>query len=140
MSLGVIFDIAGSALTAETARLSASAANMGNAGVESNSPDTVYKAQYPVFKAIQESANQWAGEQTKAGVQLQGSYESTSEPRKQYSPSNPMADANGFVYSPNIDYVSEMANVISSSRSYQMNLELVNATKQLIQRTLQLGE
>lgn len=140
MSLGTIFDIAGSAMTAETARLTSSAGNLANAGIETSSQDTVYKAKYPIFQSVQENANQWIGDQVKSGVQLKGTFESTAEPNKHYSPNNPMADSSGYVYTPNINYVEEMANVISASKTYQMDVELVNTAKQLMQRTLQLGE
>ncbi|HAT1596310.1 TPA: flagellar basal body rod protein FlgC [Legionella pneumophila] len=140
MSLNAIFDIAASAMTAETVRLTTSAGNMGNANVEASSPEEVYQAKYPVFKSVQESANQWMGEQIKAGVKLDGIYESEAEPHRRYDPNNPIADKDGFVYTSNINYVEEMANIISASRSYQMNIELLNTTKQLMQRTLQLGE
>lgn len=140
MSLNAIFDIAGSAMTAESARLTASAGNLSNANVESNSPDQVYKPKYPIFQSVQENANQWMGDQVKAGVQLKGVYESDVEPNKRYEPNNPMADEKGFVYTSNVNYVEEMANVISASRSYQMDIELLNTTKQLMQQTLRLGE
>ncbi|MGL5742076.1 MAG: flagellar basal body rod protein FlgC [Legionella sp.] len=139
MSLGAIFNIAGSALTAETARLTNSAENMSNANVETGTADEVYKAKYPVFTAVKEKAYKWMGEQ-QAGVQLHGVYESTSDPIKRYSPNNHLADKDGFVYAPNVNYVEEMANVISASRSYQMDVELLNTTKQLMQKTLDLGE
>lgn len=139
MTLTAIFDMAGSAMTAETERLSTSASNMSNANVEASSPDEVYKAKYPIFKSIQENANQWMGEQMGGGVRLAGIYESQADALKRYEPNNPMADQKGFVYTPNINYVEEMANVISASRSYQMNVELLSTTKQLMQRTLQLG-
>ena len=81
------------------------------------------------------------GDQTKAGVQVKGIYESTNvNLQNDMIPDNPMADEKGFVYTSNINYVEQMANVISASRSYQMNIELLNTTKQLMQRTLQLGE
>lgn len=140
MSLNTIFDIASSSMTAESARLVASAGNMGQANIDLGSPDEVYKPKYPIFAAVQEQANQWAGNQTKPGVQLKGIYESTADPLKRYEPNNPIADANGFVYSSNIKQVDEMANVISASRSYQMNIEMLHTAKQLMQRTLQLGE
>ncbi|MFT4059766.1 MAG: flagellar basal body rod protein FlgC [Legionella sp.] len=143
MSLTTIFDIAGSALTAETARLTASTSNMSNANVETGNLNEVYKVQYPIFKTVQENANQWMGDQVKAGVQLKGNYVSNAEPIKHYQPNNPIADKNGYVYSPNVNYVEEMANIISASKSYQMNIELINDAKMLIQRTLQslqLGE
>lgn len=140
MSLNTIFDIAGSAMTAETERLTASVGNLSNANVETGNPDEVYKAKYPIFKSVQEHANQWMGDQVKAGIQLMGVYESDVEPAKRYDPNNPVANEKGFVYTSNINYVEEMANVISASRSYQMDIELLNTTKQLLQRTLQLGE
>ena len=62
------------------------------------------------------------------------------EPAKRYEPNNPVADEKGFVYASNVSHIEQMANVISASRSYQMNIELINTTKQLMQRTLQLGE
>lgn len=140
MSLNAIFDIAASAMTAETARLTTSAGNMSNANVEASSPEEVYQAKYPIFKAVQENANQWMGNQIKAGVKLEGIHESDAEPRRRYDPNSPIADKDGFVYTSNINYVEEMANIISASRSYQMNIELLNTTKQLMQRTMQLGE
>lgn len=140
MSLSSIFDIAGSAMTAETVRLKTSAGNMSNANIEAGSPEEVYKAKYPIFKTIQENANQWAGERLAGGVEVTGIYESQAEPQRQYDPKNPIADADGFVYTPNVNYVEEMANVISASRSYEMDIELLNTAKQLMQRTLQLGE
>lgn len=140
MSLNAIFDIAASAMTAETARLTTSAGNMSNANVEASSPEEVYQAKYPIFKAVQENANQWMGDQIKAGVKLEGIHESDTEPQRRYDPNSPIADKDGFVYTSNINYVEEMANIISASRSYQMNIELLNTTKQLMQRTMQLGE
>lgn len=140
MSLNSVFDIAGSAMMAETTRLTTSAENLSNANVVSGSPEEVFQPKYPIFQSVQESQNQWMGNQIKAGVHVKGMYTSTTEPSQRYEPDNPMADAKGFVYTPNVNYVEQMANVISASRSYQMNVELLNTTKQLMQRTLQLGE
>lgn len=140
MSLGAIFNIAGSAMTAEEARLTTSAGNMSNANVESGTPEEVYQPKYPIFKAVQEHATKWMGDKLSAGVQLKGIYESNAAPSRRYEPNNPVSDKDGFVYTSKISYVEEMANVISASRSYQMNIELLNTTKQLMQRTLQLGE
>ncbi|MDI9819481.1 MULTISPECIES: flagellar basal body rod protein FlgC [unclassified Legionella] len=140
MSLNNIFDIAGSALVAETTRLTTSASNMSNANVVTGKPEDTYKAQYPVFRTVQDQAQQWMDNQVKAGVEVTAIYESEAEALKQYEPSNPLADEQGFVYAPNINYVAEMANIISASRAFQMSLEMLNTTKQLIQRTLQLGQ
>ncbi|KTC85549.1 MULTISPECIES: flagellar basal body rod protein FlgC [Legionella] len=140
MSLNNIFDISGSALVAETARLKTSASNMSNADVVTGSADEVYRAQYPIFTAVQEEAQQWMDSQTKAGVALSGVYESNTDAVKRFEPNHPLADKEGFVYAPNINSVEEMANIISSSRAYEMGVSVLNTTKQLIQRTLQLGE
>lgn len=139
MSLNTVFDIAGSALSAETVRFRASVENMSNSNVTAGTPEEVYQPKYPIFQTIQESQNQWMGDQIKAGVQIKGMYESDIEPSKRYEPNNPISDEKGFVYTTNVNSVEEMANVISASRSYQMNIELLNTAKQLMQRTLQLG-
>lgn len=140
MTLNAIFSIASSSMAAETERLKSSATNMSNANIESGSPDEVYKAHYPIYKSIQYKANEAQGNNPGGGVVVVGTYESQAEPIKHYEPDNPMADQSGFVYTPNINYVEEMANVISASRSYEMSVELMGTTKQLMQRTLQLGQ
>lgn len=140
MSLNTIFDIASSGLTAETTRMSTTASNMSNANVTSGNSDDVYKAQYPVFNAIQEQANLAMNGGHKPGVRVSNIYESTAEPISHFEPNNPIADENGYVYAPNINYVEEMANMISASRAYQLNLEMIGTAKQLMQRTLQLGQ
>ena len=140
MSMNDIFDIAGSGMRAETSRLSASAANMTNVNSLSGSKDETYKPQYPVFKAIQAEAMQWDNTALKGGVVVTDVIESTKDPLKTYSPNHPMADAKGFVYAPDINHVEEMANMISATRSYQMNIEMLNNVKQLMQKTLHMGE
>jgi len=141
MSLGNIFEIAGSGMRAEAKRMETSAGNLANAGVESGSPDDVYKAQYPIFKAVQDKANHFMNnDKPISGVEVAGIYESEEDPIQRYEPHNPLADENGLVYTPNISTVEEMANMISASRAYQVNIEMMSTAKQLIQRTLQLGE
>ncbi|KTC74679.1 flagellar basal body rod protein FlgC [Legionella birminghamensis] len=140
MSLGRIFDIASSGLAAETTRMTTSASNMNNANVTASNPDDTYRAQYPVFSTVQEQAGGLLNPGIRPGVKVSGIYESETPPVMRYEPNNPLADKDGFVYAPNISYVEEMANLISASRAYQMNLEMINTTKQLMQRTLQLGE
>lgn len=140
MSLNTVFDIASSGMVAETQRLSTSAQNMTNANIAVGNPNEVYQARYPIFQAVQEQANQWIGDNVKPGVALQGIYVSTAPPSMRYEPNNPIADANGYVYTSNISTVEEMANMISASKSYQMDINIINTTKQLMQRTLQLGQ
>ncbi|RUR08871.1 flagellar basal body rod protein FlgC [Legionella sp. km772] len=140
MSLSSVFDIASSGMAAETQRLSTSAQNMTNANVEVGNPNDVYQARYPIFEAVQAQANQWMGDNVKAGVKLQGTYVSNAPPSMRYEPNNPIADANGYVYTANISTVEEMANMISASKSYQMDINMFTMTKQLMQQTLQLGQ
>ena len=97
MSLFNVFDISGTALSAQSVRLNAISSNMANADVVSGSAET------------------------------------------EYNPNHPSADENGYIYTPNVNVVEEMANMISASRSYQSSVEAMNTTKQLILRTLSLG-
>ncbi|MDX1837083.1 flagellar basal body rod protein FlgC [Legionella taurinensis] len=143
MSLNTVFDIASSGLVAETTRMSTTASNMSNANVVAGNPDDVYRPQYPLFQSVQEQANlsvrnAIAGKT--AGVEVAGIYESELEPVLRYDPSNPLANEAGYVYVPNVNMVGEMANMISASRAYQVNLEVISSAKQLMQRTLQLGQ
>ncbi|WP_028389052.1 flagellar basal body rod protein FlgC [Legionella fairfieldensis] len=140
-SLNDIFSISGSALTAETMRLTTSASNMSNANVVTGSADDTYKARYPIFSTVQEQAvNQFNSQNLSGGVEVTDVYESTADPVKRYEPHHPQADKDGFVYAPNINSVGEMANIISASRSYEMSVNVLNTAKQLIQQTLRLGE
>ena len=140
MSLFSIFDISGSALKAQSVRMTTTASNMSNADVVSSSANTTYRPRYPVFQSIQQQANAAMKLEGNAGVQVSAINESTKAPIKRYEPDNPQADSNGYIYAPNINVVEEMTNMISASRSYQMNVEIMNTTKQLMQKTLQLGQ
>jgi flagellar basal-body rod protein FlgC len=140
MSLYNIFDISGSALKAQAIRLTTTASNMSNANVVSGNQNDVYRPRYPVFKTAQLQANQLFNESGAKGVEVGGVFESTKAPIKRYEPNNPIADKNGYVYAPNVNVVEEMTNMISASRSYQMNVEVMNTSKQLMLRTLQLGQ
>lgn len=139
MSIENIFNISASAMTAQQLRLTSTASNLSNADVATNSADTAYKARYPVFSAVQSAVTD-AMEQQTAGVQVDGMYESPAEIRKQYQPGHPRADQDGFVYYSNVNTVEEMTNLISASRSYEMNAQVLNTAKSLMLRTLQLGQ
>lgn len=134
MSSFRIFDIAGSALSAQSLRLNTVASNLANADAVSGSPDAVYKARMPVFKADTSQS------ESNPGVQVLGVVESQAEPQKRYEPGHPLADAQGYVYAPNVNSVEEMVNMISASRSYQGNVEVMNTAKQLALQTLNLGK
>ncbi len=135
MSLFNIFDIAGSGMSAQMVRLNTTASNISNADTASSSVDRTYRARYPVFSTVM------AGEmgQQAAGVEVKGIVESSAPLRPQYSPNHPMADEQGYVYYPNVNVVEEMANMMSASRSYETNVQVINTSKQLMTKTLQLG-
>lgn len=136
MSLFHVFDVAGSALTAQSVRLNTISSNLANANVASSSAEGAYRARYPVFSMAISGV---LGEQSAVGVQVDEVVESTAQPRKEYTPGHPMADGDGYVYYSNVNAVEEMTNMISASRSYQSSIEAMNTTKQLIIQTLNLG-
>jgi flagellar basal-body rod protein FlgC len=138
MSMFKVFDIAGSALSAQSVRLNVTASNLANAESVSSSSGETYKARQPVFAAMLDKAGM--NEQPGVGVEVRGIVESDAPLRKQYEPEHPMADADGYVYRPNVNVVEEMANMISASRSYQSNVEVINTAKQLMLKTLNLGQ
>ena len=139
MSMFKVFDIAGSAMSAQSLRLNVTASNLANANSVSSSIDQTYRARQPVFAAMLNEAGQ-AGAQDAVGVQVRGIVESQAPLQQQYQPDHPLADANGYIYMPNVNVVEEMANMISASRSYQTNVEVVNTAKQLMMRTLTMGQ
>lgn len=134
MSSFRIFDIAGSALSAQSLRLNTVASNLANADAVSGTADGAYKARLPMFKASVD-----AGSPDAAGVQVLGVVESEAPADKRYEPGHPLADADGYVYAPNVNVVEEMVNMISASRSYQSSVEVMNTAKELASRTLTLG-
>lgn len=136
MSLFNVFNISGSALSAQSVRLNTIASNLANADMISGNADDVYRARYPVFSSALDMA---AKDREAVGVRVNGIVQSTLPARKEYAPGNPEADKDGFIYRPNVDRVEEMANMISASRSYQSSVEAMNTTKQLILRTINLG-
>mgnify|MGYP001553009561 CR=1 FL=1 len=135
MSSFKIFDVAASALSAQSVRLNTVASNLANADAIGSDPGKVYKARMPVFQA------QAAGDSPDAaGVQVLGVIESKTPAEKRYEPGHPLADAQGYVYAPNVNVVEEMVNMISASRSYQGNVEVMNTAKELALATLNLGK
>ncbi len=132
-----IFDIAGSGMNAQNLRLNLVASNISNANSVSSSIDQVYKSRQPVFAA---QLNDLLGRQTASGVEIKGVVESQAAPVMEYAPNHPMADENGYIYKPNVNTVEEMANMMSASRSYQNNVEVLNTAKQLMLQTLRMGQ
>jgi flagellar basal-body rod protein FlgC len=142
MALSNIFDVAGSGMSAESVRLNTVASNLANADSVSSSPETSYKARYPVFQAVQSSLAAGTGPTSgaDASVMVRGIVESTAAGTASYDPGNPLADANGYVYSSNVNVVEQMADMISASRSYQNDADVLNTSKQLMLDTLKLGQ
>lgn len=144
MSIERIFDIAGSGMSAQSLRLNTTASNIANAQSAASSVDQVYRARHPVFAAIQQAAMRDAmAEQStpdSAGVQVLGIVESQAPLESRYEPGHPQADENGYVYYPNVNIVEEMANMISASRSFQANTDVMNSAKSMMQRVLTLGQ
>ncbi|MFO7993318.1 MAG: flagellar basal body rod protein FlgC [Marinobacter sp.] len=147
MSLGSIFDIAGSGMTAQSLRLNTTASNIANAETASSSTEETYRARKPVFAAIQQamlnpSQQQAFGseEGPGAGVQVEGIVESDAELQMRYQPDHPAANEEGYVFYPNVNVVEEMADMMSSSRGFQMNVDIMNSAKSMMQRILTLGQ
>lgn len=129
-------------MNAQTIRLNTTASNMANAESISSSVDETYRARKPVFSVQQVDplADNEFGVAAGKGVQVLGIVESQAELRKEYSPEHPMADEQGFIYYPNVNVVEEMADMISASRSFQINTEILNTAKQMLQQTISLGQ
>ena len=123
-------------MSAQSVRLNATASNLANAENVSGDPAQVYKAKQPLFSAIRQ---QLGTDTVPGGVQVLGITESTAEPQKHFQPGHPQADPQGYVYSPDINAIEEMVNMISASRAYQNSIEVMNTSKQLLLRTLELG-
>lgn len=135
MSLLRVFDIAGSALSAQSQRLNVVASNLANADSAVSSFGAAYRAKQVVF-----SAQPVSTDASSQGVRVVGVIEDPSPPRLVYDPKHPMADAQGYVTMPNVNVVEEMTNMISASRAYQLNLDMMNTTKSLLLKTLALGQ
>ena len=138
MSLFSIFEIAGSALAAQAVRLNTTASNMANANSASSSIHTTYRARHPVFSTVMNDVG--FSQQASYGVKVDGIVESQAPLRREYQPDHPMADESGYIYLPNVNVIEEMANMISASRSYQTNVDVVDVSKQMLMRTLTLGQ
>ncbi|MGB5623218.1 MAG: flagellar basal body rod protein FlgC [Gammaproteobacteria bacterium] len=136
MSLTKIFDIAGSAMSAQSVRLNATASNLANVNSVSGDPASVYRSRQPVF-SVDGLGSDNPGV---AGVRVDGIVETRAEPKQVHMPEHPDADENGNVYTSNVNVVDEMVNMIAASRSYQNSVEVAKVSKELLLRTLSLGQ
>jgi flagellar basal-body rod protein FlgC len=138
MSLLNIFDIAGSAMAAQTVRMNTTASNMANMESVSSSTGETYRARHPVFETIYD--NNMRKDSISSGVRVAGIIESQAPLREEYRPEHPKANEDGYVYFPNVNSIEEMTNMMSASRTFQNNVEIINASKQMLLRTLSMGQ
>ncbi|MEC5387377.1 flagellar basal body rod protein FlgC [Uliginosibacterium sp. H3] len=135
MSMFDVFGIASSAMHAQSKRLNTTASNLANAESVAGPDGKPYHAKQVVFQAQQVGSSPYA-----TGVQVTQVVESAAPMRIVYDPKNPAADEKGYVTMPNVDVVEEMTNMISASRAYQTNVEMMNTAKALLQKTLTIGQ
>ncbi|WP_313619948.1 flagellar basal body rod protein FlgC [Achromobacter sp.] len=138
MSLLSIFDIAGSALSAQSQRMNVAASNMANADSVVGPDGQPYRARQVVFQ-VNPAAGQALGQEI-GGVRVAGVVQDQSPLKQVYDPKHPLADAQGYISMPNVDPVAETVNMIAASRSYQANVEVLNTAKALMQKTLTIGQ
>ena len=134
MSMFSIFNVSGSAISAQSQRLNVVASNLANADAVAGSDGQGYKGRQVVFETVP------MGSDASAGVRVSNVSESNEPLRKVHNPSHPSADADGYVTQSNVNPIEEMVNMISASRSYQNNVEVMNTAKTLLLKTLQMGQ
>ncbi|HIF9253650.1 TPA: flagellar basal body rod protein FlgC [Photobacterium damselae] len=139
MSLFNIFNVTGSAMSAESVRLNTTASNLSNANTVSSSAGETYRARQPIFAAALDSAS-YNNTQESVPVRLEGIVESQKPLIAEYNPEHPKANTQGYIYKPNVNVMEEMANMISASRSYQNNVQVADTSKQMLMSTLQMGK
>ncbi|KPQ24997.1 MAG: flagellar basal-body rod protein FlgC [Halomonas sp. HL-48] len=135
MSMFSAFDIAGSAMGAQSQRMNVTASNMANADSVAGPDGETYRAKQVMFESQGNNSRYGVG-----GVRVTEVVEDDSPLRLEYMPNHPAADEDGYVAKPNVEPVHEMVNMISASRSYQANVEVFNTSKQMMMQTLSLGE
>ncbi|MEM9623821.1 MAG: flagellar basal body rod protein FlgC [Pseudomonadota bacterium] len=150
MSLLNVFDVSGSGMAAQTLRLNTTASNIANAESVAENPEDTYRARYPVFQATlsDQVGMMQRGQKdplnpdalTPGTVTVPGVVESDKPLSLRYQPEHPYANDDGYVAYPNVSVVEEMANMISASRSFQINVEVMNTAKSLAERVLSLGQ
>jgi flagellar basal-body rod protein FlgC len=142
MSMFKIFDVASSAISAQSQRLNVVASNLSNADTVAGPDGQPYKARQVVFQtALVGSRDAFdPARSASAGVRVSTVTESEAPGRRVHDPKHPSADAEGYVTYSNVNPVEEMVNMISASRSYQNSVEVMNTARSLLQKTLQMGQ
>jgi len=151
MSLMNVFNIAGSGMSAQSVRLNTISSNIANSDSVSSNTEETYRAREPIFRAQMQAAMNGqlgatggfdfsgSGMNSGGGVSVDGIVESDAPLQLRYEPNHPMADDEGYVAYPNVNVVEEMANMISASRSFQTNVDVMSSAKQMMQQVLSLG-
>jgi flagellar basal-body rod protein FlgC len=139
MSLFDAMTIASTSLTAQTTKLNTIAKNMANANTVASTPEATYTAQAPLFRAVFEGQID-PNDVSQMGVKVEDIVEVGGPARQEFNPAHPLADENGYIYKPDIDAATEMAEMMQASRSFQNSVEAINTAKQLALRTLTLGK
>jgi len=137
MSVFKVFDVAGSGMSAQMLRLNTIASNLANADTISTNENDVYQARHPVFESVMQNMG---NADDVATVRVREIMQEQTMAVPQYRPNHPLANDEGFVFSPAIDTIAEMADMISASRSYQNNIEVLSTVKEMTLRTLQMGQ
>jgi len=139
MPIDNIFGIAGSALNAQMARMNAVASNLANSSTVAGTEGGAFRAKRTIFKAVMAEQTQAPRDQTyQGGVKVDALIDDPSPIRRVSDPGNPLADKEGFVYLSNVNEMTEMVEMMAASRSYQNNVEVINTTRQLMLRTLDI--
>jgi flagellar basal-body rod protein FlgC len=140
MSLFSVFNVAGSALNAETIRLNTTASNLANAESVNGDAAKTYRARHPVFQSMMDNSDPLGEAQDAAtGVRVLGVVESTTPPLMRYAPDNPLANKDGYVFTSNVNAIEEMTNMISANRSFATNVEAINTARDLLLKTISMG-
>jgi flagellar basal-body rod protein FlgC len=137
MGLFNTFDVSGSAMTATSVRMNLVASNLANVNSAASSVEGTYKSRQAVFKTI---VDEFQSDPSVAKVGIDRIVESEEPLKAQYQPHHPNANEEGYVYMPNVNPIESMAIMLDASRSYQTNVEVLNTTKQLLMRTINLGK
>ena len=143
MSLFNVFNIAGSALNAQTIRLNTTASNLANAESVDGDPAKVYRARHPVFQTLLDRSAMNMSDPISgaaaAGVRVLGVVQATTPPASRYEPNNPLANKDGYVYMSNVNSIEEMTNMISANRSFATNVDALNTARDLLLKTISMG-
>ena len=137
MALEDIFNVAGSALNAQTTRMNTTASNLANASTVAGSEEGAFRAKRAVFKSIL-AGQMGSGDSNAGGIKVEKLIDDPSPIRKMSEPGNPFADKDGYIYLSNVNEMTEMVEMMAASRSYQNNVEVVNTTRQLMMRTIDI--